>query len=171
MFRRLEDFTSSWKEEAGKTLALFEAIPEGARGTAVAEGHRDLARVAWHLVATLLEMPGHMGLTVKGADLMEGYDIKVPPPAMAEICRTYAEASASLLEGMAGWSDADLEREDDLYGETWKRGRTLFALIAHQIHHRGQMTVLLRQAGLKVPDTYGPAKEGWVAYGMEAPSV
>ncbi len=33
------------------------------------------------------------------------------------------------------------------------------------------MTVLMRQAGLKVPGTYGPAKEEWGAIGMEAPAV
>ena len=55
-----------------------------------------------------------------------------------------------------------------MYGETWKRGRTLGALVNHQIHHRGQMTVLMRQAGLEVPGVYGPAKEEWGAYGMPA---
>jgi len=31
-------------------------------------------------------------------------------------------------------------------------------LIAHQGHHRAQMTVLMRQAGLKVPGVYGPSE-------------
>jgi uncharacterized damage-inducible protein DinB len=44
----------------------------------------------------------------------------------------------------------------------------LQALISHEIHHRGQMTVLMRQAGLKVPGIYGPAREEWAAYGMPA---
>jgi len=29
----------------------------------------------------------------------------------------------------------------------------------------------MRQAGLKVPGTYGPAKEEWGAFGMETPAV
>ena len=41
-------------------------------------------------------------------------------------------------------------------------------LINHQNHHRGQMTVLMRQAGLTVPGVYGPAKEEWATAGMEA---
>ena len=45
----------------------------------------------------------------------------------------------------------------------------LMTLINHQNHHRGQMTVLMRQAGLTVPGVYGPAKEEWAAAGMEAP--
>lgn len=43
-----------------------------------------------------------------------------------------------------------------MYGEIWARGLTLFYLITHQAHHRGQMTVLMRQAGLPVPGIYGP---------------
>jgi uncharacterized damage-inducible protein DinB len=60
-------------------------------------------------------------------------------------------------------------QEDDMYGEMWKRGFTLYNLITHQIHHRGQMTVLMRQSGLKVPGFYGPSFEEWAQYGMEAP--
>ena len=44
-------------------------------------------------------------------------------------------------------------------------------LIGHQTHHRSQMTVLMRQAGLVVPEVYGPAKEGWAAYGAQPPLV
>jgi uncharacterized damage-inducible protein DinB len=61
--------------------------------------------------------------------------------------------------------------EDDMYGEKWPRGRSAHILIDHQTHHRGQMTVLMRQAGLVVPGIYGPAKEAWAAYGAPAPEV
>lgn len=49
----------------------------------------------------------------------------------------------------------------------WSRGKTLGVLITHQIHHRAQLTIVMRLAGLKVPGVYGPAKEEWVGYGME----
>jgi uncharacterized damage-inducible protein DinB len=32
-------------------------------------------------------------------------------------------------------------------------------LIRHQIHHRGQITILMRQAGLAAPGVYGPNEE------------
>jgi len=41
-------------------------------------------------------------------------------------------------------------------------------IVNHQAHHRGQMAVLIRQAGLRVPDVYGPAREDWAQWGMEA---
>ena len=61
--------------------------------------------------------------------------------------------------------------EDDMYGEMWKKGKTLGVLVTHQIHHRGQLTVVMRLAGLKVPGVYGPAKEEWANYGMKPQGV
>jgi uncharacterized damage-inducible protein DinB len=171
MFRRMDDFAKSWKEESAKTMALFDAIPDAAMNTAVNPEHRDLKRLAWHLVESLIEMPGHFGVQVDGKHLIQGMFIGAPPSSMQEIRETYAKASGSLEKGLRAWSDADLEKEDDMYGATWQRGFSLFVLITHQTHHRGQMTVLMRQAGLKIPDIYGPTKEGWTSYGMNAPAV
>ncbi|HLO65774.1 MAG TPA: DinB family protein [Holophaga sp.] len=171
MFRRIEDLRTCLAEETEKTLQILDALPEAALDTRVAEGFRDLRRMAWHLVETRLEMPGHLGLRVKGCHLLQGPFIQDPPATLGEIRATFAEAAASLDEALATWTDADLDREDELYGETWRRGRTFMVLVVHEIHHRGQMTVLMRQAGLPVPGIYGPAKEGWAAYNVEAPRV
>lgn len=64
------------------------------------------------------------------------------------------------------WKDADMEKEVNMYGQMWKNGVTLQILISHQIHHRAQLTVLMRQAGLVVPGIMGPSKEEWAAMGM-----
>jgi len=58
-----------------------------------------------------------------------------------------------------------------MYGEMWTIETVLKVLFTHQIHHRGQMTVLMRQAGLKVPGLYGPAKEEWAEFGGQAPEI
>ena len=65
------------------------------------------------------------------------------------------------------WTDATLDEELDLYGETWKIGYLLRSLLYHQIHHRGQLTILMRQAKLLVPGVYGPSREEWSQMGME----
>jgi 5-methylcytosine-specific restriction endonuclease McrA len=66
----------------------------------------------------------------------------------------------------SNWNDDTLFVEDDMYGEFWKRGSTLAIIISHQIHHRAQLTVVMRLNGLKVPGVYGPSKEEWTSYGM-----
>jgi uncharacterized damage-inducible protein DinB len=56
-----------------------------------------------------------------------------------------------------------------MYGEMWSRGTVLSILVRHEAHHRAQLTVLMRQAGLAVPGCYGPAKEEWAGMGIPAP--
>jgi hypothetical protein len=41
-----------------------------------------------------------------------------------------------------------------MYEEKWKRGMTLAIIISHQIHHRAQLTVVMRLNGLKVPGVF-----------------
>lgn len=171
MFRCLDDFFKCWQEESKVTLRLLEAIPDSAMHKHVAEGHRDLRRMAWHLVESLLEMPDRMGLELEGRHYIQGGFIQDPPATMAAIHNAYAKASGSLMRVLESWKDEDLLIQDEMYGELWARGRTLTVLLLHQAHHRGQMTVLMRQAGLKVPEVYGPTQEGWANYGLEAPKV
>ena len=82
---------------------------------------------------------------------------------------TYERSARSLGEAVGNqWTDEMLADKIPMFGEEWTRAQTLMALIAHQTHHRGQMTVLMRQAGLAVPGVYGPSREEWAAYGMPA---
>ena len=167
MYRRIEDFLRSWEYEAANTSKIIGSLTEAVRGQAIAPGHRTLDRLAWHLAQSIPEMMSQTGLPVAGVDP------HAPVPAkVAAIKKAYDDASASLVKAMkSSWNDGTLEIEDNMYGQTWKRGATLTALVMHQAHHRGQMTVLLRQAGLKVPGIYGPALEEWAAYGQPAPQV
>ncbi|HJV22625.1 MAG TPA: DinB family protein [Holophagaceae bacterium] len=169
MYRHIADFLTIWREESAKTLAFFDAIPDTAAGAAVAEGHRDLRRMAWHLCETLVEMPAHMGLQVSG---FPGEPGRTPPPAgMKAIRDAYAALSASLMAEVARHNDMALAMAYPFYGETWTGALALYVLVNHQTHHRGQMSVLMRQAGLKVPGAYGPAKEDWAAMGMPEPAI
>jgi len=166
MFRRVADFQKAWEHERGSTLKILGALTDASLSQAVTKDDRTLGRLAWHLATTPAEMMERTGLKVGGPS----HD--APPPASAApIVAAYEAASMAVTDGVAGWSDATLEVEDDMYGQRWPRGLTLQSLITHQTHHRGQMTVLMRQAGLKVPGVYGPAREEWTAYGMKPPSV
>jgi uncharacterized damage-inducible protein DinB len=166
MFRRVADFQKAWEKEQSSTLKVLGALTDASLAQAVTKDDRTLGRMAWHLATTLGEMMERTGLEVAGPS----HDAP-PPSTAAAILSAYEAASRAVADGVAAWSDATLEVEDDMYGEKWARGLTLQALVVHQTHHRGQMTVLMRQAGLKVPGVYGPAREEWTAYGMQPPSV
>jgi uncharacterized damage-inducible protein DinB len=167
MFRRVADFQEAWEREREGTLKILRALTDDSLSRSVTDEDRTLGRVAWHLAQSISEMMPRTGLPIT----TPAQDAPVPGRA-AEIVRAYDTASkAAADEIAAAWTDATLEIEDDMYGETWPRGQTLQALIVHQAHHRGQMTVLMRQAGIAVPGVYGPAREEWAGYGMTAPDV
>jgi uncharacterized damage-inducible protein DinB len=167
MFRKIGDFEASWTQESEATLRILRALTDASLRQAVTPLDRNLGRMAWHLVQSIPEMMLRTGFAVGGPPE------EMPVPASAAvIADAYAGTSASLLATIKkSWTDASLEAEDDMYGQMWKRGLTLAVLINHQTHHRAQMTVLMRQANLRVPGVYGPAREEWASMGAQPPPI
>jgi uncharacterized damage-inducible protein DinB len=169
MFRRIADFEKYWASESDATLKILRTLTDASlvQPQAVDPEGRTLGRLAWHVTGTIPEMMGRTGLTITGPE----HDSDSPASSSA-IAAAYEAASRSLLEQIGkSWTDATLDVEDEMYGERWPRAYTLQALVVHQAHHRGQMTVLMRQAGLTVPGIVGPAREEWAAIGMAPPKV
>ena len=166
MFRRVADFQKAWEQESDSTLKVLRELTDASLAQAVTKEGRTLGRLAWHVATTPVEMLERTASEVAGP----AHD-SPPPPSAAQIVAAYETVAEAVGRAVAAWTDATLEVEDDMYGQKWARGMTLLALVVHQAHHRGQMTVLMRQAGLKVPGVYGPSLEEWTAYGMQPPSV
>ena len=121
----------------------------------MARGHRTLGQLAWHIVVSQQEILSWTGLEYaaprKGAP---------QPERAAEIYSIYVDAAKALAAAVQQqWTDETLRIKDDVYGATWPRGLTLDVMLRHEIHHRGQLTVLMRQAGLQVPGVYGPSAD------------
>lgn len=167
MFTKIEHFEKAWSGHAAATQRLLDALTDVSLSQKVADEHRTLDRVAWHIVTSIPEVASHTELKVSAV----GPEAPVPKTA-AEITKAYRDVSGELIDQVkANWDDNALEVVDEMYGEKWARGFTLKILMDHEIHHRGQMTVLMRQAGLKVPGIYGPAKEEWGQYNMPEPEI
>jgi uncharacterized damage-inducible protein DinB len=166
MVTTMDAFKKGWAYESQATEKILAALTDASLGQQVIEGHWTLGTIAWHIAATIPEMMNRTGLSVEGPHHEDR-----PPSQAGEILNAYRKASKSLMEELDNkWTDATLGEEVNMYGETWTKGMALVSLVAHQTHHRGQMTILMRQAGLKVPGVYGPSKEEWAAMGMKAPA-
>lgn len=164
-YESLKAFHESWKNESEATERVFAALTDASLGQRIGPDDRTLGRIAWHIAFTIPEMMSLTGLPLEHLP-------EKPPAKAAEFVAAYRSASKAFVAALsAKWTDADLLVEDPMYGEKWRRGQTLAGLVHHQVHHRGQMTVLMRQAGLKVPGVYGPAREDWPSMGMQAPEV
>ncbi|GKS13765.1 hypothetical protein YDYSY3_47650 [Paenibacillus chitinolyticus] len=67
------------------------------------------------------------------------------------------------------WTDDSLKHVQNAFGRMESNATIFMGLIKHIVHHRGQVTVLMRQAELPIPAVYGPSKEGWVQLGVTPP--
>lgn len=150
MYHNLEDFLNDWNMSAEGTLNVFKAITNDKLDQSIVEGHSSLGWLANHLVGSIGAFGGLAGFKLPNTN--ESSDIE-------EIIKAYELASSALIEEANKLSaEALLEEVEGFVGPA-PRGQILRSLIDHQTHHRGQMTVLLRQAGLTVPPIMGPTKE------------
>lgn len=159
MIRTIHDFLDRWREEKEATLKIFKALTDESLQEAV-PGGRTIGRLANHIIETLSELPHKVGLPIE--EQTASY------ATVKEIAAAYEKAADLVANSIVDhWDDDKLLEEQNMYGEMWKNGLSLWVLVVHQTHHRGQITVLMRFAGLNVPGVYGPSKEEWIAYGRE----
>jgi uncharacterized damage-inducible protein DinB len=167
MFHSIEEFINQWKHEGSSTQKVLDTLTDASLKQDVTTEGRNLGRIAWHIVTSLHEMVSRTGLKFEAAKPES--DV---PTSAKEIADSYRQASEAMISAIKEqWTDESLNELKNMFGEQWPNGLTLLTVILHQTHHRGQMTVLMRQAGLKVPGVYGPSLEEWGAIGMEAPKL
>lgn len=166
MFYKLDDFFRSYETLTEGTVKIFSVLTDQNIAHDTGGGNRTPGQIAWHITTTVAEMMSRTGLQ------FNSIDPKSPPPSTAgEIVAGYRAVAKELVDTIqASWNDETMMQTDEMYGETWPRGLTAAILIHHEIHHRGQLTVLLRLAGVVIPGVYGPAKEEWKAFGMDEPA-
>ncbi|MGP4039238.1 DinB family protein [Gracilibacillus sp. D59] len=154
MYRKVDDFITDWKNGAQGTIQVLESLTDEKLDQAIVEGHSTLGWLGWHLATAPAFFAGVVGLNVKAS----GNPSQVPAQAET-IVQAYKKIVDDVQKEAELLTDDQLAEEIDSFGNTTTRGAMLRTLIDHQTHHRGQMTVLLRQAGLKVPGVMGPTKE------------
>jgi len=164
MYHKISEFILDWTYESESTIKVFSNLANESLSKKVHEKVRTSGRLAWHITTSIPEMMNRTGLKI------ESVKEDSPIPATVSVL---VNAYKSVSEGMitqvkANRNDEYLLKEDDMYGEKWAKGKTLGILITHQIHHRAQLTIVMRLLGLTVPGIYGPSNEEWSAYGMPA---
>ena len=164
MYHTIQDFLNDWKYESDSTLKVLGNLTDASLNQKVSPEGRSLGFLAWHIALTLGEMGGKAGLEVTAP--AENAPLPNSVETIASIYETGAKSLGDYVD--IHWKDEMLMEEIEMYGEKWTRSATLASLVKHQIHHRAQMTVLMRQAGLKVPGIYGPSREEWSQFGMPA---
>lgn len=154
MYRTVQDFLGEWARASAGTLRVFESLTDDKLDQAIVEGHNSLGWLAWHLTTCPMFFGGQVGLTLTPV----GNPKEIPTQA-AVIVEAYKNIAANIASEVEKLTDAQMIEEVQTFAGSMPRGAMLRKLIDHQTHHRGQMTVLLRQAGLTVPGIFGPTRE------------
>lgn len=158
MIRTIDDFLTQWQQEKASTLSVFSNLTDASLRQSWPDG-RSIGRLANHLIESLYGLPAQAGLPL--------VSIEANYNTVEELIAAYDDGADRVAEAVSeGWHDGMMDDEIPMYRQTWKKGFCLLALILHQAHHRGQMTVLMRFAGLQVPGVYGPSKEERAAYNL-----
>jgi len=160
MYRTVNDFLTDWSNASAGTVKVLDALTDDKLNQTIVEGHNSLGWLGWHLSGAILYFAGQVGLTIHPVG-----DPKTIPATADEISRAYQQISGDLKTAVEReLTDEKMIENVDSHGQQIPRGALLRTMIDHQTHHRGQMTVLLRQAGLRVPGVMGPTKEDAVTY-------
>ncbi|MEJ2505200.1 MAG: DinB family protein [Ignavibacteriaceae bacterium] len=163
MYRKISDFVDDWSYESEITLKLFNNLTDEILNKKFHENVRTAGRLSWHMINSIGEMVQRTGLDFEA----EVDDTKIPTTSK-EIYDAFKISSLNMLEAVKNnWNDSSLDEEVEMYGEMWKKGKVLSSLSKHNTHHRAELIVVMRLAGLKVVGPYGPSKEEWANYGMQ----
>ena len=104
MFTTIEHFDKAWAQEMKFTQSVLDTLTDQSLTQSVADDHRTLGKMAWHIVVTIPELAAMLGIEISGP----GHKAPLPATA-AEIKEAYRKVSESLLghikESVPGLAD------------------------------------------------------------------
>jgi uncharacterized damage-inducible protein DinB len=150
------------EQEAQTTRRVLERVPGSQLAWRPHEKARTLGQLALHVAI----VPGGVAELIASPSPAQAPTFTDPSPDSAsELVPALDQSIAKAKQVLGGMDDAALMA-------TWRmmRGeRELFAvprvallrsiMLNHWYHHRGQLTVYLRQLGVPVPSVYGPSAD------------
>ncbi|WP_141994264.1 DinB family protein [Bacillus sp. B4EP4a] len=167
MYITIADFIKEWNKEAILTQNVLDSLTDDSLEQQVYPEGRTLGRIAWHFTTNIPDYLAHFGLKIDRIESSENV-----PSSAQEIAITFKNVSshaAKIIEQQ--WTDESLGQIQEAFGRQETNASILMGLIKHIVHHRGQVTVLMRQAGIKPSGVYGPPKEDWIHLGVQNPPL
>ncbi len=153
-----EIFLRIWEREFQTTVRVFEAFPADKLDLKPHERSRSVRDLAWQCAID----ERVIGKILDGQNDLRNVPASPPAPeTMEEIVAEYQRAHRDAFEKMSRLSEEGFGKTVSCFlpaGE-WKmpQPEAFWGNLMDEVHHRGQLTVYLRQAGGKVPSIYGPS--------------
>ncbi len=164
MPRIIDPMIAELEQEAAATRRLLERVPADKFDWKPHSKSMALGQLAQHIALLPARISGWL--------LDDKLDVGAGPPPSPPSLTTTADLVRASDEAVAA-AKANLDQLDDArVMATWKlmrEGREIFALprvtvvravlLNHWYHHRGQLTVYLRQLDVPLPATYGSSAD------------
>jgi uncharacterized damage-inducible protein DinB len=167
MYVTISDFIKEWYKEAALTQKVLDGLTDDSLKQQVYPEGRTLGRIVWHITTSVPNYLNKFGVKMDKVENAENV-----PTTAKEIAETFKKVSAQAAKAIEQqWTDDSLKQIQIAFGREETNASILMGLIKHIIHHRGQATILIRQAGLKPFGVYGPPKEDWIPLGMGNPPL
>jgi len=147
--------------EMAKTRRLLERIPGDRLGWKPHGKSRSLGELSTHLTEL-----ARWGTRARGESFQVGSEkapeMKSAADFIARFDANVAGSRAALAQIPADTLDASyrvLKPDGSLFFEGTRRSILRGVLMNHSIHHRGQLTVYLRENDVPLPSIYGPSAD------------
>lgn len=152
-------FIDLWDAEAVKTINLFRALPLDGYDFRPDPDARSLGEMAWHIA----EVDGYGPWSIEQG----GFSRESRPPglerprAIEELAPAYERVHRDAIERVRKLTPDDLDRAIPFVnGQPITIRHVLWTfMLLHQIHHRGQLVLLMRNAGGTPVPMYGWTRE------------
>ena len=157
----IEGLLQELEQEAQTTRRVLERVPENRLGWKPHDKSMSLGQLALH-VATI---PGAIAEISRQSPFSMPQFTQPSAASAAELIPALEQSVAKAREIVGSMNEADLSK-------TWRvvdGDREVMALpvravlrsimLNHWYHHRGQLSVYLRQVGVPVPSIYGPSAD------------
>nr|WP_026682673.1 DinB family protein [Priestia megaterium] len=167
MYVTISDFIKEWNKEALLTQNVLDGLTDDSLKQKVYPEGRTLGRIVWHLTTCIPEYLVEFGLKID--EVKNAENIPTTAKEIAETFKSVSSYAAKVIEEQ--WTDGSLKEVQTAFGREQFNATIIMELIKHTVHHRGQITVLMRQAGIKPFGVYGPPKEDWIHLGVENPPL
>src|SRR6185436_15018279 len=150
----LEMFLSAWEREAESTLKLLRALPATQYDFRPDAGGRSLGELAWHMA----EIDGYIADGIaKGKVDFEPIAGLTRPREVAALAPGYRRVHDEAVARLRAAKIADLSQAIPFFSRKVPIRDLLWsATLHHAIHHRGQLSLMVRIAGGESPGVYGP---------------
>jgi uncharacterized damage-inducible protein DinB len=158
----IESFIQQWEFEFQIAMKVLRAIPEEKSEFKPHEKFFTARRLAWHLVR--IEDIFGRGVLQDKIIIGESALPSEPPATIAEIIAIAEKQHPEIVNGWRALDDATLQQKIPFVApggvvlrELPRKAYLRITLMHHVIHHRGQLSLMLRLMGAKVPSIYGPS--------------